>query len=202
MPVNYADAIVEWADGTTTLLELFKLKLGVDTSDRDEELSMYLDMAARACEQYIDNKLVAQEVTERFRQSRSPVGLRYWPAQDLTSVLIDGEEKVDSWEMISEDGITYSLNNRCGNSLSCCFEQMLIVYTAGYDPVPSDAAIAIIATALNYEQQTGASGQIKKEVVNGVGSIEYVTDSDSQGSVGAMSGAAIGALEPYRRWHV
>ena len=170
MAVDYAGAEVEWVTGTTTLLDIVKDKLGITDTAQDDDLKLYINMAGVACENYIDNKIVSQPVTELYAMSKTPVALRFWPAADLTAVVIDGTDVTADWELMTSDGIVWSLSNRHSASRVDYFNQMSISYTAGYDPVPGDIGYAIAATSIGYYTQTGAStsGSVKKEVVQGV----------------------------------
>ena len=199
--VNYAGAEIVWGDpeNTITLLELMKNLMGISDSARDDELSMYLDMAGRAAESYIDNKLVSQEVTEKYAFTMSPIALRYYPADTLTDVTVDGGDETDDWALYTSDGVTWSAKSAAFRN--CEFKQMSITYTAGLNPLPSEVGYALSKIAMAYESQTG-SGNVKKEVINGVGSIEYVTGADSSSSIGFISPSALGVLERYRRHHV
>jgi hypothetical protein len=76
---------------------------------------------------------------------------------------------------------------------------MNIAYTAGYEPLPADLGAAIATAAISYEQGTGASGEVKKESVVGVGSIEYSVSTDDGGADGFLSAAVTGTLDRYRR---
>lgn len=202
--IDYAAAEVIWSGGTTTLLGLTKLLNGIQVGDtsQDDELSLYLDMAGTACENYINNKIVAQEVTERFASWHTPVALRFWPAETVTNVTIDGDDVTDSFEAYTSDGITWEAKSKCGYTWNTCFDQMSITYTAGYDPIPSDLGYVLARTGIAYSSQSGGVGQIKKEVINGVGSIEYQGADDADSSVGAISASSAAVLENYRRYHV
>ena len=200
--VDYAGAIVEWSGGTATLLERMKQWMDITDDTQDADLSLWLDLAGRACEKYIDNKIVSQEVTEFYAMSKTPIDLRYYPAADVTSVLIDGGDDTASWELFTTDGITWAASNRHSASRVDYFNQLSITYTAGYDPVPSDLGYVLVSTAIAYGEQTTGTGTIKKEVVNGVGSVEYAVSDDAAASVGLISSANIGVLDRYRRLHV
>ena len=204
MAADYAAAEVIWSGGTTTLLGLTKILSGIAENDtsQDEVLALYLDMAGTACEQYIDNKIVAQDVTELFAKSRSPVDLRYWPVGDLTNVTIDGVDVTADFEAYTSDGIQWQAKESSGSSCSTGFEQMSITYSAGFDPVPSDLGFVLARTSMAYSNQAGGVGAVKKESVVGVGSIEYQTDEDSEGSSGFISSASVSVLEQYRRYRV
>ena len=205
MSANFAIATVEW--GTTpdsiTLLQLTKDLMGITDNSRDDELSMYLQMAGEACEKYIDNKLAQQEVKEDVASAHSPFSLRFWPSSAPTAISIDGEDVLADFTAYISDGIMWISKSTSSSESTCGFKQMTVTYTAGYEPLPAEIGYAISRTAIAYEAQQGASsGAVKKEVVQGVGSIEYATDADSVGSVGLLSPATVGVLDMYRRWHV
>jgi len=205
MSVDYAGASIEFGTtpDTITLLQLVKDLLGITDASRDTELTMYLDMAGRACELYCDNKLVSQPVVEQLAMSKSPVALRYWTASDLTSVVIEGVDETASYTMYTSDGVTWISESTSGSTRSDKFDQMTIGYTAGYDPLPSEVGYAIASVAINYDESGGSSiGSVKKESVVGVGSIEYVTSTEVDGNVGQLSPSVIGVLEKYKRLHV
>lgn len=197
---DYAAATIVWGGESLTLLELMKQLMGVTDNTQDTELSMYLQMAGEAAEKYIDNKIVLQEVVENFIRTVSPIALRYYPVGGLTSVVNDGTDETDSWSVYAEDGIYWITK---GDFSGTPFKQLTVTYNAGFDPIPAETGYAIATIAINYEQSGGsASGQVKKEVINGVGSVEYVTSADADGNVGLISPATIGVLDKYRRFHV
>lgn len=202
MAVDYAGAQVEWVTGTITLLQLVKDRLGITGTDQDAVLSMYISMAGAACESYLDNKLVQQSVTEYLACKRSVASLRYWPVVSLESVVIDGVDTTSDWELRTSDGVTWLIESIAHTSWTALDSQMEVTYIAGYDPLPGPVGHAIADTSVNYFNQTGGVGSVKKEVVQGVGSVEYVTNADSEGSVGLISGVSVSSLEMYRRWHV
>ena len=200
MSADFAAATTEWGGNTITLLALMKQLMGIADDTQDTELAMYLQMAGEAAENYIDNKIVRQEVSENFISNRSPIPLRYYPASLITEVLLDDEDQTLDWKLYASEGIYWATN---GEICDSPFEQLAIKYNAGFDPVPADAAYAITSIAIRYEESGGAGGsQIKKEVVQGVGSVEYVTSNDVDGNVGLLSPATIGTLTRYRRWNV
>jgi hypothetical protein len=198
---DFANDVIEWGSPPTnmTLLALTKQILGIVDTARDVELSMYLDMAGNACERYIDNIIEQREVTERIAKKYIPVPLRYYPVTTVTSVLIDGVESIGDFTQGQDDGIEWVLEGISNYTKSTDFKQMDIVYTAGFDPIPSDIGFAIVRAAILYSQNTAAGGPIKKQVIEGVGSIEYDTSSNEAESVGMMPPSTVAALDPYRR---
>lgn len=200
---DFANAVIQW--GATpdeiTLLALMKQTMGIDDDLRDAELSMFLDMAGVAAEQYIDNIIEQREVTERISKERTPVALRYYPVTDVTSILIDGVETVGEFTQGFDDGIAWSIKGVSTFAKSISFKQMDITYTAGFNPIPSQIGYAIVRSAMLYEANATVGGPIKKQVVDGVGSIEYDTSGTETAGVGLLGASAVAALDPYRRIH-
>ena len=200
MAADFAGATIEWGGNTITLLALMKQLMGITDSARDDELSMYLQMAGEAAESFIDNKTVSQSVTENFISDRSPIPLRFYPASSITEVLLDADDETDQWKLYASDGIYWATKGeKCGDP----FKQLSVTYDAGFSPVPADLGYALVNIAIRYEESGGSGGnQVKKEVIQGVGSVEYVTAGDVDGNVGLLSPAVIGTLTRYRRFHV
>lgn len=203
MSADYAAATITWGvGGTITLLELFKKKLDICNNWQDEFLSLYLQMAGEASEAYCDNVLAEQEVTESHPGTFSPVSLRYYPVSTLDSVTVDGDDKTTDYETFKSEGIDYVTVNRTSANYPDGFKQFNITYTAGYEPIPADLGAAIVRAAVSYESGIGATGEVKKESVVGVGSIEYSTSADDGQSVGMLSASVTGVLDKYRRQYV
>ena len=206
MSADYANAVIDWPGDISTMIDLLKFRLGIGSNDtsQDEVLTLYLTMAGEAAENYIDNKLVKQEVIERIAIPYSPIDLRYWPADAPTLIELESEDVTTDYESFVQDGIRWTAKNGSA-TLNCDsdFKQLDVTYEAGYDPVPADIAYALTSTAIRYSNDAGnVSGAVSKEVVNGVGSITYDTTGDSEGSVGMLTPSAMGVLEKYRRYHV
>lgn len=201
---DFANTVIEWGAGPeqTTLLALMKQVLGITDTVRDLELSMYLDMAGNAAERYIDNIIEQREVTEQIAKKYVPVALRYYPVGAVSSVVIDGVESIANFTQGFDDGIAWVLEGISNYSKSSNFKQMNIVYTAGYNPIPSDIGFAIVRSAILYSENAAVGGPVKKQVIEGVGSIEYDTSSNESGSVGMLPASTISALDPYRRIYV
>ena len=201
---NFAGAVIEYGNPPVqvTLLSLMKKQLGIEDYEtcRDDELSMYLDMAGAACERYIDNIINERDVKESFKTDQHPIALRYNPVTALVGISVDGEDVLEDYELFHEEGLHWSVKNRCGWHEGSCFEQMILTYTAGYNPLPADLAFAVVTASRGYESGTGGSiGGIKKEVISGVGSIEYNTDDSTGGSVGLLAPSVTGVLDTYMR---
>jgi hypothetical protein len=200
---DFANDVIEWGSPPQqmTLLELTKQLLAVLDTSRDAELSMYLDIAGNAAEHYIDNIIEQREITERIAKKYVPVALRYYPVTTVTSVLVDGVESVASFSQGQDDGLEWVIEGVDNYSKSAEFMQMDIVYTAGFDPIPSDVAFAIVRAAILYSANAAVGGPIKKQVIEGVGSIEYDTSSQESSSFGLLPATSTAVLDRFRRMH-
>jgi hypothetical protein len=202
---DFANAIVEWGPSpeSITLLELLKGQLDITDNARDPELSMYLEMAGQAAEKYIDNIIDQRDVTENISISRHPVPARYDPVSGLTSITVDGEDVTANYELFQDEGLSWAVKDRSGGAITGSFDQMTLVYTAGYDPIPADLGFALVQASMSYEAGGAASGgEVKREQVTGVGTIEYSTSDDSSSQnikVGMLPGVATAVLNLYRR---
>jgi len=201
---DFANDVIEWGSTPTqlTLLELMKQIMGIVDTARDVELSMYLDMAGNAAERYIDNIIEQREVTEKIAKKYVPVPLRYYPVTTVTSVLVDGVESIADFTQGQDDGIEWLLEGISNYTMSASFKQMNIVYTAGFNPLPAEVGFAIVRTAIGYSENASAGGPVRKQVIEGVGSIEYDTSSSESSGVGMLSASTTAALDPYRRLYV
>ena len=196
----FYDADVVAGGVTQTLLELTKSILGITDNSRDADLSLYLDMAGAAAEQYIDNIIDKRPVTEQFKHvNPDPIALRYWPADNLTKVAVDGTDVTTDYVELTQDGLHWVLKETGAESR--CWTQMDVTYDAGYDPIPPDIAYAIARGAIAYDNDVVSTGPVKKETVVGVGSVEYDTGLAESTSYGMLPSASTAALEKYRRYY-
>jgi hypothetical protein len=202
--MSFYDKNVTAGGVTQTLLEFTKSILGITDASKDASLSVNIDIAGRACERYIDNIIAKVEVKEQFKDSFTPIPLRYWPADNLVSVFVDGQDVTADYETVTQDGIFWTLRSlrTLQPTEDTRWKQMDVSYDAGYDPIPEDLAYAIATAGIAYENNVASGGPIKKETVVGVGSVEYDTALQEATSVGMLPASAVGALEPYRRHHV
>ena len=200
---DFASLTIEWGTvpDSITLLALMKQQLDITDSALDVELSMYVEMAGKSAERYIDNIIEQRDVVERFATVSQPIALRYWPTISLTSVEIDSVDVTSEYYLYFQTGMGWTVKNTNGSSRSSTFNQMDITYTAGFsDPIPADLGFAIVQSALSYK--TGAAGgPVKRESIVGVGSVEYATGDESGGAVrvGQLPASAVAVLDQYKR---
>jgi len=201
MSANYAEATMEWGTNSMTLLEFMKMQTGVCDGDdsQDMSLSLFLQIAGEAAENYCDNTLALCDTTEQHPIKFSPIALRYYPVVTLNAVTIDGDDVTTDYELFESEGVDYVTSSRTGATRENAFKQMNIAYSAGYEPLPTDLGSAIVIAATSYESGTGATGEVKKESVVGVGSIEYAVSADDANSDGFLSSNVTGVLDKYKR---
>lgn len=203
MSGDFSAATIVWGANTITLLDLMKDILNIVDNTQDTELSLSLQAGGEACEAYIDNVIAETDVKENFTFVTSPKTIRYWPVSALVSVTVDGVDVTADWALYTQDGVAWSVRDTCNRIHEDCMKQMVVDYTAGYEPLPADLGYAVVISAIAYQEQQGSSaGAIVKESVVGVGSVEYATGADAVSGVGALNPTVIGSLEPYRRYSV
>ena len=196
--VDYAAAIVDGPDAVS-VLDFIKESSGQLGCDNDYQLTININTAFRILEQYLDTKLVSQEITERHKVVRDQVALRYWPASNVTAITLDGDDVLADYKLFSEDGLTWISRDKYTYLCFQDFKQFDVTYTAGFDPVPLDIVYAV----QQFSEQIGNTsgpGTVKKESVVGVGSIEYVTAESATGGIVPESIASI--VSHYRNIHV
>lgn len=205
-----------------TLLELLKLYLGIDPADTsdDEALTRALNIAGDSIETYLDRVVVLREVTEYFPHHFGTVIL-HEPQVNLTqnlTVYLNGvaQSGYSAWldrgkfAHLSRSGIRQDtpMDWRV-------YDQVDVVYSAGYDPLPSDLAQAIVYTAADLFNSEGTgslpgggggSGEIKSMTIHDVGSISYDVGGSSGssgdggfGSTGIVPDTAALMLTRYKR---
>jgi hypothetical protein len=201
MSADYSIATIQWSGNTMTLLELLKTQSDVCEGDdsQDAMLTLFLQIAGEACENYCDNTLALCDTTEQHPIKFSPIALRYYPVVALNAVTIDGVDVTSDYEIFESEGVDYVTASRTGSAKENAFKQMNIAYSAGYEPLPADLGSAIVSAAISYNTGTGATGEIKKESVVGVGSIEYSVAADDGNSSGFLSANVTGVLDKYAR---
>jgi len=210
--IDWASLIVDAKD-SPALLDVFKLFLGIDTGDdtQDAALSRALDSAGVAIERHLDRVIAKREVVETMQAYVGTVVLQHSPVvPDSLTVTLNGEVST-AYEVYSSGLLAYV--TRIGHARDVPidwrpFDQVVLTYQAGFDPLPSDLANAICYTAqgLYAAEGSGAApsstGDISRMSINDVGSISYDTGggySESVTGFGVVPPVAAEMLSPYRR---
>ena len=199
-----------------TLLALFKEFLGIPPEDttNDEALSQALNMAGDAVETYLDRAVVKRTLEEYFPQHFGTVVLHDLPYDTAVpvAVTLDGETQDDYSVFLSRGKLAHLTRTGCRHDQPMDwrpYQQVIVTYTAGFDPIPSDLANAIIYTANEFYSSVGtgavpggASGDIKSMSIYDVGSMSFDVGGSSDGSVsatGVIPSTAAEMLLRYRR---
>jgi len=172
------------------LLLLMKLYLGVDPLDltRDAELTAYINRAIGMIEAYLGRGILTAAYTDSLDVPGEHIKVKNWPLVTLTELKLDGEvQDLAELRLYLDLGMIKKISGFCLVSMRGCFAEFS--YTGGYpDPLPVWLEESIIQTALSIKNDTesgggGSSGNLKRESVQGVYSVEYETGNTSSSSV-------------------
>ena len=211
--IDWAKLLVDAKD-SPTLMDVFKIFLGIDTGDdtQDAALSRALDSAGMAIETHLDRVIAKREVTEDFSAHFGTVMLQNYPVESGTLTAMLNGEVSTAYETFNGAGLTYV--TRIGHRRDVpidwrCFDQVVLTYQAGFDPLPSDLANAICYTAqgLFASEGTGqapaGAGDISRMTIHDVGSISYATGGGGYGDYmagfGVVPPVAAEMLVAYRK---
>lgn len=197
MEPDFAGAVLT---NGSTLLEFFKLQLGIDPSDTsdDDNLALSLNLAGSALETYLDRVIVKREVTEYFRAYFGAVILHHFPVDTVIGVSVDHDGIVSGDYKLYQDNARQGHLTRQGWRQDMPFDwrnydQVIVLYTAGFDPIPLDLAQALIwiAQPLYDSMGTGSgvvvdTGALKQVQLYDVGAVSYSTSSSSSTSSSAV----------------
>ena len=206
--------------GSQTLLDLMKLHLGIDPGDttNDEALTRAINMAGDIVENYLGRVVTKREVLERWPHHFGTVTLRNLEVDPTANVTVYLNGVVQSGYSIflMNGGLAYLTRQDGRPDVPMdwrAFDQVSVTYTAGYDPLPSDLANAIVWTAaLIYQSEGtgttpggGSSGDVKSMTIYDVGSMTYDVGGSSGnssgiiGSPGVIPDTAAQLLTHYKR---
>ena len=202
--IDYSQVVVQYGTPATdvTLLDLTKRLMDVQScsGQRDDELTLYIQMAGEAAERYCENVLAQQAVTELVPHEKSQHLLIYFPYFDGLTVDVGGEDVTADYEVMRDGKLAYAVKERCYFTQSSCYEQMTLTYNAGYDPLPAELGYVIARAAIAYDEQGDSTGPVRRETVAGVGTIEYETSgAESITNFGTFNAASITVLDKYKR---
>jgi hypothetical protein len=193
-----------------------KYFLGIDASEtsNDPKLTRALNLAGPAIETFLDRVVAERLVVEDFRHHFGTVVLHNSPVQPGVVVKIDGVADT-GYEVYTYRKLAYLTRQGFRPDVPMDwrrFERVEVEYTAGFNPVPSDLAYAIVMTAgsLYAAEGTGAapggsSGDIKMLQIYDVGSVSYdvgaegATASPGISNPGIISSQAAEVLSRYKR---
>ncbi len=182
--------------------------VGVSDASRDAELAalniQVSDLIARECGVVSDGinppTLRRETVAETFRSRAWRCGsggllLARRPVFTVSQITEDGEAlTVADYELDRGAGLLLRLSGDVRSAWA--FNGLSVQYVAGYDVVPEDLKLAAAMTAREMLSQRSRDPLMKREVVNGVGELEYWVGASATGS--ALSPAILAILAPYR----
>lgn len=186
---------------SAAMLTLFKQLIGVEDADDSDNaaLNAYLNGAIVACETYLDRIVISQRsVTERLVNIRAPRVLRFVPVGVLEAVTFNSDDVASDWKLVKRTDYA-ELHHKTDEWFCVDYDEELeVTYQAGYETCPYDLMLAVCYTAASLRAQSGegmeAPGRaVAKEMITGIGSVEY----DKESSVGGMT--SVGPIPPQSR---
>lgn len=205
----------------SVLLPLLKEYLGIDPNDTtdDAKLTKALNSAGAAIETYLDRIIPKQSVDEYFAHHFGTVVLHDFPVDTTVEVLVNLNGAAQTDYKIYQDNARLGHLSRIGHRPDMpmdwrIYDQVTVTYTAGYDPIPTDLADAIVYLAglvyNNYGTGSipggGGSGDVKSMTIHDVGSMTFDVGSSSSGdnggafpAAGAIPDAAAEMVSRYKR---
>lgn len=144
------------------LLTALKLYLGIDPTDttQDEKLTRALELALATLEKWLDRIIIRREISEEFPHHFGSVILHHLPVSPTVVVSLNGSEDTSySWYK-AVGGLAHlsRVNSRFDVPMDWRpYDQVVVTYTAGYDPIPDDLAYGVVLFAANLYESEGTS---------------------------------------------
>ncbi len=190
------------ASADLTTLATVKARLGITDSASDATLAAYITAASGLIAAECRRVLGLRTLAETFRYRRpAPVAWRLMlsqPVVSVSSITLDGVA-LTAPEYETESGMVRYLDS-AGMPRPWSGWPVVITYTTGYAlPGSAPAALAEICIGLVVRgYQAGVRDpSIRREVVEGVGSVDYF---DRPGPALALDDADRAALAPWKVW--
>lgn len=163
--------------------------------DLDGRLPGLVETASALIEEYLNRRLVIQDLTQQCAGGGQILYLSAFPVESVASVSRDGEA-INDWFLDKEYGI---LMRKAG--WPQVWPGYQVEYTGGYEPdavpLPIKQACALLAISLN-DSLAHAGQKVASEAI-GDYRVAYVTDAASSKGVESLSPVAASLLRPYRR---
>jgi hypothetical protein len=163
-----------------TTLATVKDELSITTNVSDATLKRYISSASAAAAQYCNRVFPVEAVSDTFLKIRDPRrGLFYgrieplqlsrWPVIAVASLIEDGTTLVEGTGFL----VNYVIGSvtRLGlTGLPVAWRHcdIVITYTAGYDPLPPDVEDAIVRMVTRRYSAKGRDPNLKQQSVPGV----------------------------------
>lgn len=154
---------------TTLAFAKTYLKIPALETSQDSIVEFWINTSSQEIESSTNRKLKSQSITEyQHGRNGNIILLKEWPITSVTSLYIDSSADFGSDTLIDSDGYRISddlnsivlLNQMFPNG----FNNIKIVYTAGYSSVPSDLENACLWLVSYYHKmrETGDIGRTSK----------------------------------------
>lgn len=197
-----------------SLMDMLKKFLGIDLSniDNDEKLSFALNLSGDVVEHHLDRVVVQREIEEIFEAQFDTQMLKERPTDIVVNppkVYVDDVEDTSYKVYLDNAYQAHLTRTDLQQDIPLAwrkFAKVRVVYTAGFNPIPSPLAQAIVYTAADIytSQGTGVmpqdtSSDVKSVSLYDVGSVTYNVNSAYSVSVGVIPAVAVQLLSKYKR---
>lgn len=211
--VDWNEVLVD-SPAQETLLDMLKSFMGIEDETQNAELTRGLNLAGPMVERYLDRVVAEREVTQHFPNHFDTVVLHNYPIIGDVVVMLNGDQQ-ETYEWYRDAGGLVHLS-KSGQAWDAPmdwrkFDNVDVVYTAGWAEVPVDLAYGIcnVASLLAETEGTGdtlngGSGELRSFQLYDVGSLNYQTNSASGQTMMLQSGmipnSVAEMISSYRRW--
>lgn len=196
-----------------TLLATVKAEIGLTTTAEDTKLATWIKQASGACAAYCNRVLIAETVTETFRNKTSyplrndsfrnvdKIVLVRNPVVSITSIVLDGVTLVADvdYQLDPAEGIIYRLDPSNDSLSYWYFKKLVVTYSGGYvlgTTLETNIERACISYVVMLRSSAGRDASVKQESIPGVLETQYWVGGI--GENGALSPDVTALLDPYR----
>lgn len=161
-----------------TTLAVVKDELGITTNASDATLGRYLSWASAAIAQECNRVFPLETLTQEFwwthdrvvSSRRDLVQLCRWPLGTVTSVTEDGTPlaATTDYRANATNGQLLRLDSSSGHLRSWWARTLVVVYAAGFAPIPGDLADAVTRMVRNRFRAKGRDSYLMQESIPGI----------------------------------
>lgn len=147
---------------TTLNMAKTYLKIPLAETSKDSLIELWINAASQAIESECDRKLKAQSITEHHHGRKTNFALlREWPINSVTEVRLDSKAVfTDASTLVPVDDYRIADDNNCvvflNRSVPMGYNNLRIIYNAGYATVPSDLEHACLWMVFWYDRMRTA----------------------------------------------
>lgn len=190
-----------------TTLSVVKDELSISDSSKDAGLQRFISGASAAVAHYCNRALVAEKISDEFlpihdlsyvlmAEKIAPLQLSRWPVVAIMSVVENGAALID--------GVDYRIDRaaaqltRLTGGVPCPWSASVItvVFSAGYEPIPSDLEDAVVRMVTKRYSAKGRDATLKAENIPGIRDVQYWIATGNE--AGNLTPDVVDLIDGYR----